>query len=75
MSFQGLLTHFKTLGVQQVQMTGGIYCTEFEAMKTLRIMWRRVSYMNNGETGDNRRSVARVFAEKQTFGKMFWKDL
>ena len=56
-------------------MTGGIYRSKFEAMKAPHIMRRRVSYMSNGETGNNRRSVARVFAIKeQTFGKMFWKD-
>ena len=56
-------------------MTGGIYCSEFEAMKAPHIMRRRESDMSNGETGDNRRSVARVFAgKKQTFGIMFWKD-
>ena len=43
-------------------MTGGIYRSEFEAMKAPHIMPRRVSYLSNGETGDNRRSVARVFA-------------
>ena len=31
-------------------MTGGIYRREFEAMKAPHIMWRRVSYMSNGET-------------------------
>ena len=51
MSFQGLLMHFKTLGVQHVYMTGGIYCSEFEAMKAQHIMQRHVSHMSNGQTG------------------------
>ena len=56
-------------------MNGGIYCSEFETMKAPHVMRRHVSYMSNGETGDNRRSIARVFAgKKQTFDKMFWKD-
>ena len=56
-------------------MTGGIYRNEFKAMKAPHIMRRRVSYISNGETGNNRKSVAQVFAIKeQTFGKMFWKD-
>ena len=33
-------------------------------MKAPHIMRRRVSYISNGETGGNRRSVARVFAGK-----------
>ena len=48
-------------------MTGGIYRSEFEAMKAPHIARRRVSYMSNGETGDNRRSIAHVFAEKTNF--------
>ena len=55
-------------------MNGGIYRSDFEAMKAPHIMRRRVSYMSNGETGDNRRSVAQVFAGKnklleRCFGK------
>ena len=46
-------------------MTGGIYCSEFETMKAPHIMRRRVSYMSNGEIGDDRRSAARVFAKKK----------
>ena len=54
-------------------MIGGIYRSDFEAMKAPHIMRRRVSYMRNGETGGNR-SVARVFAGKNkllalSFGK------
>ena len=48
---QGLLTHFKTFGVHQVEMAGGIYRSEFEAIKAPHIIRRRVSYMSNGETG------------------------
>ena len=62
MSLRGLLTHFKT---------ESIYRSEFEAMKAPQIVRWRVSYMSNGETGDNRRSVARVFAEKTNF----WKNV
>ena len=51
MSLQGLLTHLKTLEVQQVKITGGIYCSDIEAMKAPHIMRRRVSYMSKGETG------------------------
>ena len=45
-------------------MTGGINRSEFQAMKAPHITRRSVSYMSNGETGDNRRNVARVFAGK-----------
>ena len=48
----GLLKHFKTLEVQKVLMTEGIYCSEFEAMKAPHIMRKRVSYMSNGKTGE-----------------------
>ena len=55
-------------------MTGGIYRSKFEAMKAPHIMRRRVSYMSNGETEDNRGSVARVFAEKnKLLAKCFGK--
>ena len=58
-------------------MTGGIYRSEFEAMKALHIMRRCVSYirMINGKTGDNRRSVARVFTGKnKLLAKCFGKN-
>ena len=39
-----------------------------------RLRMMRVSYMSNGETGDKRRSVARVFAGKNKFlAKCFGK--
>ena len=45
-------------------MTGSIYRSEFEVIKAQHIMRRRVPYMSNGETGNNKRSVRRVFAGK-----------
>ena len=56
-------------------MTGGIYCSEFEPMKSPHIMRIRVSYMSNGETGDNRRSFARVFTRKANFWQNVLKRL
>ena len=48
-------------------MTGAIYSSKFEAMKDPHITWRRVLHMSNGEIGDNRKSIARVFAAKTNF--------
>ena len=67
MSLQGLITHFKTLGVQQVLMNESIYRSEFEAMKAPHIFRRRVSYMSNRETGDNRRSFYKSLLKKTNF--------
>ena len=57
-------------------MTGGIYRSEFDAMKAPHIVRRRVSYMSNGETEGQycRTSVARVFAGKsKLLAKCFGK--
>ena len=55
-------------------MTEGIYRSKFEAMKAPHIMRRHVSYMAMKKQGDNRRSVARVFAGKnKLLAKCFGK--
>ena len=59
----GLLTHFKTHGVQQFERVGGIYRNTFEVTRAAQVMRMRVlyMYMNNGETVNNRRNFAQVF--------------
>ena len=53
-------------------MTGGIYCSKFEAVKAPYIMPRRVSYMSKRKKG-NRRSVARVFTGKNKLLAKFFE--
>ena len=55
-------------------MTGSIYRREFEVIKAQHIMRRRVPYMSNGETGNNKRSVTRVFAGKNKLLEKFFGE-
>ena len=48
-------------------MTGDIYRSEFEAIKASHIMWRRVSYMSNGETGKQIEALHESLLEKTNF--------
>ena len=55
-------------------MTGGIYRSEFEAMKAPQIMQRRVSYMSNGETGEQQKKRCSSLSRKiKLLGKRFGK--
>ena len=53
-------------------MDGGIYRSEFEALKAAHIMWRRVSMEKQV---DNRRSVVRVFAGKNKLLEKYFEKL
>ena len=49
-------------------MTGGIYRSKIEAMKTPNVMPRRVSYMSNGETrGQQKKRKHESLLEKTNF--------